>query len=99
MIFLCADCITHFTVISMYLCKDEQAVRQLTSYIEELRAETASKDDIIAALRTELALRETGLEVDRHVSESTGETATFQSPSTPPSLEVDSQHPAFHMFD
>lgn len=94
-----ADCIAHFCCNIMYLWKGEQAVRQLTSYIEELRAETASKDDIIAALRTELALGETGLQVDRHASESTGETATFQSPSTPPSLEVDFQHPTFHMFD
>lgn len=45
----------------------KQAVRQLTSYVEELRAELAMKDETIVSLQKELSRTETSFRQDRLV--------------------------------
>lgn len=70
-----------------------QSVRQLTSYVKELKAELTLKDEKIASLRSELSQAETALQQGRVASNSTpGVLTTAQSNKSAkrPNVEVHS---------
>uniref|UniRef100_A0A7I4BUR4 Uncharacterized protein n=1 Tax=Physcomitrium patens TaxID=3218 RepID=A0A7I4BUR4_PHYPA len=69
----------------------DQSVRQLTSYVKELKAELTLKDEKIASLRSELSQAETALQQGRIASNSTpGVLTTAQSNKSAkrPNVEV-----------